>query len=103
MSWWMEIHDRDPAPKRGDLIQTNVGDRRERTWIIIRSAPMRRRDATLPRRFKIWKARWWEIEPETRLKLYESATRNGGQGLWECRPLAKPKKKRPEIVNGYYL
>jgi hypothetical protein len=24
-----------PLPKRGDLLQTNVGDRRERTWFIL--------------------------------------------------------------------
>jgi hypothetical protein len=52
----------DPAPKRGDLVQTNIGDRRERTWIILRAVWMRRArvretPAAILRRYKVWMAR----------------------------------------------
>lgn len=78
--WWMDIIDGGPAPKRGDLIQTNVGDRRERTWFVLRARRMKR--AKHPRRYSVWAARWWELEPETRVKLYVSAQRNGGQAMF---------------------
>lgn len=68
----------NPLPKRGDILQTNVGDRRERTFLILSA---RRMKPTMPRvpRFRIWAERYWEIEPETRLRLFISAERNGGQ------------------------
>jgi hypothetical protein len=76
MSFLIDMLDRDyPMPKRGDLIQTNVGNRRERTWFILRSRAIKRH----PWRYKLWAARWWELEPEMRQALYRSAERNGGQ------------------------
>ena len=27
----------EPAPKRGDLVHTNLGNRRERTWMILQA------------------------------------------------------------------
>lgn len=92
MNWWMEISQDAPAPKRGDLIQTAMGTRRQRTWMILRSV---RKKKSKHRRFSIWKARWWELESEFRLKLYLSATRNGGQITWYTRPLRKKKVRHP--------
>jgi len=73
---WYDITSCDlPNPKRGDTMQSNIGDKRERTWLILRARRMR----TTRRRFKIWLERWWEIEPELRQRLAASAERNGGQ------------------------
>jgi hypothetical protein len=77
-------------PKRGDLMQTNRGSKRERTWFVLSS---RRINSTIHDakdwheweqnpRYKIWRARWWELEPEMRMKLYRSAERAGGQVVW---------------------
>jgi hypothetical protein len=91
MAWFMEIVESVlPKPKRGDLIQTNIGSRRERTWIILRSRRMTR---AKNRRYALWKARWWELEPKMRNELFRSAERNGGQITWACRPL-KPAPRR---------
>lgn len=88
---WMDLLDEGPAPKRGDLMQTNVGDRRERTWIILRARHMAR--ARHPRRYEIFAARWWEIEPDIRVRLFKSAERNGGQRVI-CFKRYAPKKRR---------
>lgn len=87
----------DVTPKRGDILQTNVGDRRERTFLILRSRRMR----TEKHRFQLWAERWWQIEPDTRMRLYESAERNGGQ---TAHPFHRyPAKKKPRFQNGWYL
>lgn len=65
------------APKRGDIVQTNVGSRRERTWLILRARHMKR--AKHPRRYQVFAARWWELESEMRMRLWRSAERSGGQ------------------------
>src|SRR5712664_4548155 len=74
------------APKRGDLLQTNCGGRRERTWFILSVRQVARRtDAPIGKvepRFEVWRARWWELEPEFRMRLYRSAERRGGQVIW---------------------
>jgi hypothetical protein len=89
---WMDVHADAPRPKRGDLLHTNVGDhRRERTWLILRARHMRR--AKHPRRYQLFAARWWEIEPDLRQRLFLSASRNGGQVLWHLQRYA-PKKRR---------
>jgi hypothetical protein len=78
------------APKRGDLLQTNHGDRRERTWFILRVRKIARRtDAplgTVKPRFDVWRARWWELESDFRIRLYRSAERRGGQVVWFPEP-----------------
>jgi len=115
-------------PKRGDLLHTNVGDRRERTWLILRvhhirkwhksgcafyrlladrdrredlhSFKMRVCDCGLVQamfRYKLWAARWWELEPEMRMKLYRSAERNGGQRLIIFEREQKKSTKRREF------
>jgi len=73
-----------PRPKRGDLVQSNIGDRkRERTWIIlsVHTLPTRFCDhmGITAQRTRIWAERWWEIEPELRNRLYRNAERHGGQ------------------------
>lgn len=81
------------APKRGDLMQTNIGDRRERTWLILRVRKIARRtDApigTVRPRFEVWRAKWWELESDFRLRLYHSAERRGGQVIWRPDPPAR--------------
>jgi hypothetical protein len=81
-----------PAPKRGDLLQTNVGNRRERTWFILRSTPVKPVKG-VPRS-KVWIERWWEIEPELRIKLWNSAMRNGGQDVIQFKRYPAKKKKQ---------
>lgn len=73
----------DLRPKRGDLLQTNVGDARERTCFIlcIKTIPDRwcKQMGIEAKRTKLWAARWWEIESNLRLSLFRSAQRRGGQ------------------------
>lgn len=92
----MDVIRRGQVPKRGDLIQTNVGDRRERTWFVLKARRINRTASPFPC-FELWTVRWWEIEPELRVKLFQSAERNGGQQvlLYKGEPLKpKPQKKR---------
>ena len=79
------------VPKRGDLLHTNVGDKRERTFIILSSRPLRPIKG-YPR-YKVWAERWWEMEPELRVKLFQSAERNGGQMVIHFQRY--PAKKKP--------
>ena len=87
----IDMLDGEPLPKRGDLIQTNVGDRRERTWFVLRVK------ATKPTkgvpRGSMWIERWWSLEPELRMKLFLSAERHGGQRVVNFRryPAKKPR------------
>jgi hypothetical protein len=83
----------EQRPKRGDLLHTNVGDRRERTFMILsvhKVKPLY--DAP---RYKIWAERWWQLEVDMRLKLFRSAERNGGQGLIHFERY-RPKKRTLE-------
>lgn len=87
----------DVRPRRGDLLQSNIGDRRERTWIVISSRvlPTRwcREMNMTAQRTKVWAERWWDLEPGTRLALYNSAVRSGGQAvhpLFRFRAAKKP-------------
>jgi hypothetical protein len=65
-------------PKRGDLVQTNCGNRRERTWFVIHARRVKRREESVPR-YELHIVRWYDIEPEMRMKLFRSAERRGGQ------------------------
>lgn len=93
----VDILDGGPPPKRGDLVYTNIGNKRERTWMILRTKKVNRivRDAScLVPRYNVWMARWWELEPDFRMRLYRSAERNGGQNAMNFqRYRPKPKKK----------
>jgi len=84
-------------PKRGDLVQTNVGNWRERTFIVlsVRSLGARPRPemGLNTQRTRVWAERWWEIEPATRVALARSAERAGGQAVHYFEPF-RAKKNR---------
>jgi hypothetical protein len=84
-------------PKRGDLLYTNVGGRRERTWIILaaRILPTRwcAEMGITAQRARLWAERWWEIEPEMRMALFRSAERAGGQVAFGFQRF--PAKRKP--------
>jgi len=90
MNYTMRVIDSDEIPKRGDLQYTAVGTKRQRTWIILAVKPGK------DRRHKIWRARWWELEPLTRQRLGRAAERAGGQQCWFQQP-GKPGKRRKKI------
>ena len=79
---WMDQMEPGPPPKRGDIVQTNIGNARERTWMILYSRLMRRRTPSQNLRFKLWAVRWWELEADFRMRLYRSAERAGGQSVF---------------------
>jgi hypothetical protein len=87
------------APKRGDLVQTNIGTKKERTWFIMKSRTIKRRQPGPPR-YELYAARWWELEPETRMALYRSAERHGGQWVINYYPYPAKKKKNFEQTMG---
>lgn len=72
-------------PKRGDLLQSAIGTKRERTWLVLSAHVLPTRFSDPPgyeaQRTRITAARWWEIDPPLRMALYRSAERNGGQNL----------------------
>lgn len=80
------------VPRRGDILQTNLGDRRERTFLVLKVHRLRPMDG-VPR-YSVWAERWWEIEPDTRKRLFESAERSGGQHVIRfVRCTAKTEKR----------
>lgn len=93
---WVDWHGDGPGPKRGDIAQSNVGDRRERTWFVLRARLLRRRDPAKLPRYEWWLVRWWEIEPEMRMRLYRSAERNGGQKVHRFWRYSTKKRKTRE-------
>jgi hypothetical protein len=91
-------HD-DPIPKRGDLLQSNIGKRTERTWLIlkVRELPLKEckeMGGIVTFRYKIWAERWWELEPRTRVLLHRSAERAGGQVLHGFKRFPAKRKAR---------
>ncbi len=92
----------DIRPKRGDLLQSNVGDRRERTFLVmgVHVLPTRwcKEMGITAQRTRLWAERWWEIEPAMRLALYRSAERAGGQQVHSFRRF--PAKRKPSF-EGY--
>lgn len=87
----MDMVDGATPPRRGDLVNTNVGNKRERTCFVLRSHVIRSR-TTVPR-VHLWIERWWELEPEFRVRLYRSAERRGGQRcFWFRRNRSKKKR-----------
>ena len=86
----IDMRDREFVPRRGDLVYTNIGNRRERTCFILHA---HRVGST---RFHLWAERWWELEPDFRMRLYRSAERRGGQHIigfvrYKARKNAKTK------------
>lgn len=99
MPTMIDILDGGPRPKRGDIVQTNVGNPRERTWMILRARQVKRCSRRPQRgipRFDVWMARWWELESDFRLRLFRSADRAGGQNVIYFRRY--PVKKRNKLV-----
>jgi len=91
--------DAHPSPKRGDLVQSNIGNRRERTWLIlsVKALPNRiypEMGGILTRRYKLWAERWWDLEPETRVRLWQSAERAGGQVVHNFRRFPAKRRRR---------
>ena len=86
----IDMHD-GYAPKRGDILQTNVGNRRERTSLVVMVTRVNSR-VNLSR-FRVHSVRWWEIEPEFRRLLFRHAERHGGQQVVHMKRYP-PKKKR---------
>lgn len=80
-----------PTPKRGDLVQSAVGTGRESTWFVIQAHSLKPTKG-VPR-CRMWVERWWNIEPELRIKLFLSAERNGGQRVIEFKRYPAKKKK----------
>lgn len=87
----MDMLDGSPVPRRGDLIQSNGGNRRERTWMVL-AVHVLKPTKELPR-CRIWAERWWELEPELRVKLWTSAERAGGQRVINFKRYAVTKPK----------
>ncbi len=86
----MDVLDESSDPKRGDLVYTNLGDRRERTWIVIQAHRVASR--AHPRRFMLHAERWWKIEPEIRIALWRSAERRGGQQVFHFKRYPAKRK-----------
>jgi hypothetical protein len=87
------------VPKRGNLIQTNIGKKTERTWFILAVREMSPKYCPqmdcVTRRYKLWAERWWELDPHVRMLLWRSAERLGGQ---QVHPLYRfPPKKKPTL------
>jgi len=87
----MDMLDGSPIPKRGDLLESNVGDKRQRTWFVL-SVKALKPTKGVPR-CKLWVERWWALEPDLRIRLWNSAERNGGQQVIQFTRY-KPKKRK---------
>lgn len=90
-------------PKRGDILQSAIGTKRERTWLVLHAHPLPHGAHPVTgessRRTKLWAARWWELDAEFRMALYRSAERAGGQNLY---PLYRfPVKKKARSFEEY--
>ncbi len=96
MTLIVDFDEDSASPKRGDLIHTNVGDRRERTCMVI--AARRLRSPISPRRFLLWAERWWQLNAYFRVRLFRSAERAGGQNVISFRRY--PAKKKRTICFG---
>ena len=95
----------DPIPKRGDLLQSNIGKKTERTWLILavkelRSCVCQEMGGVITTRWKVWAERWFELEPETRMRLFRSAERAGGQELHGFKRF--PVKKKAKTFHQYF-
>lgn len=86
------------TPKRGDLMVSMVRGRWRRMWIILAARKVKpQKDVP---RFKIWMERWWQIEPDLRVRLWNSAERNGGQKVIQFTRYPAKKKKTFEQYMG---
>jgi hypothetical protein len=87
----------DPRPKRGDLLQSNIGNKHERTWLVlaVHILPTRwcHEMGITAQRSRVWAERWWALEPEMRMTLFRSAERAGGQMVHPFQRF--PAKRKP--------
>ena len=81
------------SPKRGELIESNIGHRKERTWMVLSVHRVKRKELGVPR-YQVRAVRWWQLEPEMRVALYRSAERNGGQRVIEFKRYKAKRKKQ---------
>lgn len=85
-------------PKRGDLLQSAIGTKKERTWLVLSVHVLPTRFSDPPgyeaQRTKLWAERWWCLEVPTRMSLYRSAERNGGQNVLPFYRFPAKKKAR---------
>jgi len=79
-------------PRRGDLVHTNVGNRRERTCLILRV-----RKGRIGGRFNIWAERWWEMETDLRMRLFRSVERVREQRVIYFRRHVSPRSGKYSI------
>jgi hypothetical protein len=98
MRFTIDMLDGSEIPKRGDLVQTNVGNRRERTWFVL--AVHRLKPTKGVPRARCWLERWWAIDPDLRMRLYQSAERAGGQRCIETKRYPAKKKRTFEQLMG---
>jgi hypothetical protein len=87
--------------KRGDIVQTNVGNKRERTCLILRVHRVNRivhSMAEMIPRYQVWCERWWELEADLRMRLFRSAERAGGQRVFLFYRYKRKNKKRDPFL-----
>ena len=94
----LDMLDGSPIPKRGDLLESNVGDRRQRTWFIL-SVKALKPTKGVPR-CRVWVERWFDLEPSLRVSLWRSAERGGGQKVVHFRRYPAKKRKTFEQYIG---
>ena len=94
----MDMLDRAPFPRRGDLLESNVGTRMHRTWFVLGMRALKPKDG-MPR-CKLWIEKWWMVEPELRIRLWNSAMRreNGQQIIRFRRYPAKKRKTFEQLM-----
>lgn len=88
----MDMEPGTNIPRRGDFMQTNVGDKRERTWLILNVHRLRPTKG-IPR-CRVWAERWWQVDVDLRWKLYKTAERAGGQKCIVFKRYPSKKKGR---------
>jgi hypothetical protein len=92
---WMDMLDGGPGPKRGDIVQTTM-----RTYLVLKSRRIKRRDPAAVPRHQLWAVRWWQIEPEMRNQLKASADRRPrGQQVFYM--TWYPRKKKTKTFEQY--
>jgi hypothetical protein len=85
---WMDMLDGGEGPRRGDIVQTT-----RRTYLVLSSRKVKRRDPAAVPRYMLWAVRWWQLEPEMRMKLWNSACLRGGQRVFTIEWYPRKKKR----------
>lgn len=83
------------GPRRGDIVQTT-----RRTYLVLHSRRVKRKDRDAVPRYQLWSVRWWELEPEMRMALKRSADRReDGQQVFYM--TWYPRKKKSQTFEQY--